>query len=638
MAHVETSVPLSVFMRGLTQIAPVAIFHADTQGLVTYVNERWSLLSGLSPEASRGAGWAGALHTGDRDRVLAAWRTAAVARRDHVDRCRLLGADGSTRIVEVRVIPLAPGHGLVGVLEDLTALHGAQAAGAEASRALEVTRRRGEAVFQHALDAIVLADDAGRCLDANPAACELFGLPRAALIGTSVAHVSAPGGEHFHAAWQAFLAAGEAAGEYAVRRADGQQRDVEFRAVAGVLPGTHLSVLRDITERKQGERAQAAALQRLQVLSAIDASILQASSTEEVATLVTTSVRPLLSADTVSLALLDDDGAVVGVWRADGHDTATRVPGCEASGVCERVLAGDLVASATADLEGDGVPGPVVPPFEAYLAVPVRSAERVMGVLFVGWQTRAGALRATHATAREVADRLAVALTSARLTADLRAAEVELRALASRLAESREGERRTIARELHDEIGQLLTALKLSLQGRGGGDAGERRAGAPVRLVDELIVRVRDLTLDLSPPLLHEFGLSAALAALVDRLTGAVDVVVTLECRLPPERPPMAVEAVVYRVVQEGLTNVIRHARARKAHVRCHRVGATLSVEVADDGRGFDPRAVGPHSSGLSGLRARLEPLAGRLHVRSGLTRGTTLTVHVPLRLAGEAP
>lgn len=397
------------------------------------------------------------------------------------------------------------------------------------------------------------------------------------------------------------------------------------------------SVLRDVTERKQAERGQADALQRLQVLSRIDASILHGASAEEVAAFVTTSVRALVSADAVSLALLDDDGAVVGVWRADVRDSAPRSPEYEARGVCERVLAGSLVASATVDLDADVVAGPVVPPFGAYLAVPVRSAQRVMGVLFVGWEAASASLRSAHATAREVADRLAVALTSAGLTEDLRAAEVELRALASRLAESREVERRSIARELHDEIGQLLTALKLSLQGRGAGEAGERRAGAPVRLVSELIERVRHLTLDLSPPLLHEFGLAAALTALVDRLTGAVDVHVALACRLPAARLPFAVEAAVYRVVQEGLTNVIRHAGARQARVCCQTDGGTLTVEVADDGRGFDQGAVGPASSGLSGLRARLEPLGGRLHVRAAPAQGTTLTAHVPLPAAGEA-
>src|SRR5882672_9758013 len=109
------------------------------------------------------------------------------------------------------------------------------------------------AIFTGALDAVLISDDHARLVDANPAACELFGLPKDALLGRPLSDFAAPS---FAVAqeWRALIAAGHAKGEFPLWRADGEQRELEFRATANILPGRHLSVLRDVTDRKQLER------------------------------------------------------------------------------------------------------------------------------------------------------------------------------------------------------------------------------------------------------------------------------------------------------------------------------------------------------------------------------------------------
>ena len=127
------------------------------------------------------------------------------------------------------------------------------------SRRVEMNGHSGEvlfhAVFEGALDAILLADDSSKYIDANPAACELFGLPRSELLGRTIMDFAAPGYEAGDE-WKSFAARGHLSGKFPLLRPDGTQRDLEFNAVANILPGVHLSVLRDITHESRAEAAR----------------------------------------------------------------------------------------------------------------------------------------------------------------------------------------------------------------------------------------------------------------------------------------------------------------------------------------------------------------------------------------------
>jgi PAS domain S-box-containing protein len=216
-----------------------------------------------------------------------------------------------------------------------------------------------------------------------------------------------------------------------------------------------------------------------------------------------------------------------------------------------------------------------------------------------------------------------------------KAVERALQTLSNRLLEVQEAERRHLARELHDEIGQLLTGLRLLLRTNGdaGPEAYRSRFEQARALVDDLIGRIRGLSFDLRPADLDQLGLLPALLALFERYTSQTGVLVNfrhqgLETRFPPR-----LETAAYRIVQEALTNVARHAGVAGVTVRVWAEKLTLSLQIADRGCGFDADVVlkSPRSSGLPGMRERIMMLNGKMNVESSPGRGTVITAELPL-------
>jgi signal transduction histidine kinase len=217
-------------------------------------------------------------------------------------------------------------------------------------------------------------------------------------------------------------------------------------------------------------------------------------------------------------------------------------------------------------------------------------------------------------------------------TAELRASREQLRALAAHLQTVREEERRSIARELHDEIGQALTAIKLSfeLPRTENFDANVSQALASI---NELIGRVRDLSLELRPAMLDDLGLLAALKWHIDRYSRQVKIQVDFKYTgLNGQRFDMDIETAAYRIVQEALTNVARHAGVDRVEVNVEADNKILRISIKDHGTGFDPNFVSPSSAmGISGMRERAMMLGGRLEIESVSGTGTLLRAELPL-------
>jgi signal transduction histidine kinase len=213
---------------------------------------------------------------------------------------------------------------------------------------------------------------------------------------------------------------------------------------------------------------------------------------------------------------------------------------------------------------------------------------------------------------------------------------LKMKNLSSRLVDIQETERRHVARELHDEIGQALTGLKFTLETMESLPDGQIRKELKKThtLVGELMSRVRDMSLSLRPSMLDDLGLLPALLWHFRRYTAQTNIHITfkhscLDCRFEPE-----VETAVYRVVQEALTNVARHALTDKAEVLLMFENDALEIYVQDSGKGFDPGAASARgdTAGLSGMRERAELLGGRMTIESAPEAGTSLTVRIPLR------
>jgi PAS domain S-box-containing protein len=232
-----------------------------------------------------------------------------------------------------------------------------------------------------------------------------------------------------------------------------------------------------------------------------------------------------------------------------------------------------------------------------------------------------------------------------RKSAEQRIAEYSARlaALSRRVLAVQEEERRAVARELHDELGQLLTAVKVSLQAlrrRSTPPAGDATIEDSLALLDSAIGEVRAIATRLRPTVLDDLGLEAALSSHLERIRARAALAVTAEMRLPQRRLDPAVETACFRIVQEAVTNVLRHAEAKDLRVALGVDKGELVLSVRDDGRGFDlaaagRRAAGGESVGLSGMEERARLAGGRFEVRTAPGRGTE--VRAVFRLAEAA-
>lgn len=219
---------------------------------------------------------------------------------------------------------------------------------------------------------------------------------------------------------------------------------------------------------------------------------------------------------------------------------------------------------------------------------------------------------------------------------ELACAHQQLQELSRQLLDAQENERRVIARELHDEIGQSLTGLKLLIQMAQRPPVGENAAKIQEaqRVADDLIERVSRLSLNLRPKILDDFGLLSALLWLVDTFSAQTEIQIDFaheglrEKRFDPE-----IESSVFRLVQSALTNVARHADARRVLVKVSASDSELKTYVEDTGRGFDLEAERIHnkSAGLNGMRERVRLLGGKLEINTAPNRGTRVSICIPL-------
>ena len=203
-----------------------------------------------------------------------------------------------------------------------------------------------------------------------------------------------------------------------------------------------------------------------------------------------------------------------------------------------------------------------------------------------------------------------------------------------RVVSAQELERQRLARELHDETGQALTSILLGL--KGVEDAREpaelaRATGELRELVVTTLQDVRRLAVELRPKALDDFGLVPAIERLVETFREQTGIDVDLEPRLGEERLPAEVETTLYRITQEALTNVVKHAQARHVSIVLTRRSASVAAVIEDDGRGFGKAETSSNGLGILGMQERVALVGGRVEVESAPGSGTTLSIEVPV-------
>jgi signal transduction histidine kinase len=369
--------------------------------------------------------------------------------------------------------------------------------------------------------------------------------------------------------------------------------------------------------------------QQLESLNEIGGALVGELQLEPLLDLVVRRLRELIDARVVAIALPSGDMLRIAASDGEGASAIEAVESLPADSKTARVLERGRSEHVDSLLEDPEVDQNVTRRLEAStgLYVPLLVRERAIGVL-VAHDKIGPDPRFTSADLR-LAEQFT---TRAAIAVDLshRVARDALR----RVVAGQELERRRLARELHDETGQALTSILLGLRAveeSQGADAMRKAANDLRELVVATLQDVRRLAVQLRPKALDDFGLAPALERLTQTFAEATELHVDVEARLGEERLPAEVETTLYRIVQEALTNVVKHAEASNVSILLVRRDGTATVVIEDDGKGFDPEHVREGRVGLLGMRERVELHDGRLTIESVPGSGTTLVAEVPV-------
>jgi two-component system, NarL family, sensor histidine kinase DevS len=368
---------------------------------------------------------------------------------------------------------------------------------------------------------------------------------------------------------------------------------------------------------------------QLESLNEVGAALMGELELDPLLDLVATRLRELIDARLVAIALPAGGALRIAAADGDGADELVATNLLAHDSKTGRVLERGRSERVDSLLEDPEVNQGVTRRLGASsgLYVPLLARDRPIGVLIA--HDKAGSDQRFSSSDLRLAEQFAL---RASIAVDLsrRVARDALR----RVVAGQEVERRRLARELHDETGQALTSILLGLravdEARSGEDVAKAVAGLR-ELVVATLQDVRRLAVQLRPKALDDFGLVPALERLAQTFSESSGIRVQLEARVGEERLPSEVETTIYRIVQEALTNVVKHAEATEVSILLVRRDGAVTAVLEDNGGGFDPDAARADSLGLEGMRERVALHDGRLTVESAPGSGTTLRAEVTL-------
>jgi PAS domain S-box-containing protein len=420
---------------------------------------------------------------------------------------------------------------------------------------------------------------------------------------------------------------------------DGRVIDTTFANVR-LEDGTNIGIGRDITERKRAAdllRRQAA---QLAALHEITLEISAESDLSRILEVVTRRAAELLDASPCSTYIRErEEAALTIVASLESKFVGLRLE--EGEGLAGRALAtGDAQAvddysvwqgrAAVFDAEG----------FGPAIAAPLKWQQTAIGAISLarkrGEEPFTGEdLRLLEQFAAEAA----IAIHQATLFDEVQESQKRLQILSHRLIDAQEAERKRLSRELHDQIGQALTAVQISLQAlqsSPGASGPDDRLSESLAIIDHALEQVHDLSLDLRPSMLDDLGLVAALRWYVKRVASRAGLIESFTVDVADPRLAPDVETACFRIAQEALTNVLRHAHAASICVGVKHSDGNLELLIRDDGVGFNVRdalrRTGPHASlGLQGMQERAAALGGIVDIKSKHGSGTDVRVSFPL-------
>jgi PAS domain S-box-containing protein len=449
------------------------------------------------------------------------------------------------------------------------------------------------------------------------------------------------------------IAAGKAEFEVVTvnRTLDGEPIDIQLRwSVAPGCEGTYEKVLvsiSDITERRRIERAEREHRALAEALRDTASVLNSTLNREEVLDHILGNIGRVIDFDTAEILMIEDGVARISRYR--GYEKMGMAPG-DAQSMCFRLgdfpslhkmLEGNRVLIIPdTDRDGSWVAVPRLRWIKSFAGAPIRVREQVIGFLNIASATP-GFFGEEHGPRlQSLADQAGIALGNAQLYDQMLTGRERMRQLTQQVVSAQEQERRRLSRELHDEAGQSLTALKIGLQLVLADlpqelETQRQQMQEAVALTEQTMGRMHRLAHDLRPPALDAIGLIPTLRDLCQNVGQRSGLAVSFTDKDVPDLPD-TINVCLYRFLQEALTNALKHAKAERIWVRIWSNATEVSLLIRDDGKGFDPTETLLFSGkgggmGLLGMHERLELVGGKLEIQTSPGHGASLTARVPI-------
>jgi len=394
------------------------------------------------------------------------------------------------------------------------------------------------------------------------------------------------------------------------------------------------------TELEQRVRTRT---QELSATAAVSEAAASSLVTDQVLERAVDTLYKTLKADAAVAYLIDNSGGGVKLWADRGFPPgffdATRPGNCSGCPAAQAVQEGRTLTLAATDLSEAERPRCLQADFREVLTSPIGTPQRTLGAVCL-LARREGSLGSAQRVLEVVRYQLGTSLDNAALYETLRERGEHLKKVLAKVLSAQEEERRRVSLELHDVIGQALTALAMGLERLGQSRAEEwpklhAEIDALHRLSTDTLADLRRLSLALRPSALDDLGLVPAIRRYADQYLGTAGVAVRITAEGSDARMDPSTEVVVFRVVQEAVNNIARHSRATKATVAIAHSDDSVVAIVEDNGIGFDSTRVSSNGSsgglGLVGMLERAELVGGTLSITSKPGHGTTVRLEIPL-------
>lgn len=499
-------------------------------------------------------------------------------------------------------------------------------------------------IYHHSPVGYFTLNEDGIILDVNETGTRLLGVNRDELVGTLFARFVEKNDQeqfysHFKTLTESQLSASD---EVRLIRSDHSRfyAQVQSIAVRDEANTQYRLTVNDITQHRQNNLIAVLLNASQHLTGAMDLDLL-------LTILVGAVLETLPTAESALLWLYDEQEKKLVVRTAVGKDADSLKqfelpPDDDTVGLLVRTGQGRLFNNLIESSGHHSARHGLLDQMGSAAGVPLRRGGKITGALMAYRHLEAGTFTSMDLYLLEaLATQISLVMQSASQLEQIRSANDQLRFLTHKLLSVQEEERQRISRELHDEAGQSLTMLKLDLQTVRRDLPAElqplnERLNRSIELIDQTTQRIRELSYLLRPPTLDTLNLNDVLKSHCEDFADRSSLTIVYQCDSALPTLTETVKITLYRFVQESLTNIARHAKAKTIHVTLAFKDGMLTASVEDDGVGFDPQTnvvevKQPHGIGLIGIRERLEAVGGQLEILSHPGDGAKLTAYIPV-------